>query len=383
MNIGNIESIKAFPLAVSVEPGQHRTAWGEYRSLGLLLVELRTSDGLVGYGEGLARHAPRAYAEVVDEVLAPMVLGRSPFEAERLWRRMANAYSGRSGGIAYEAMAAIDIALWDLMAKAAGLPLRCFLGGGGSEWVECYGSAVSWKSEETAFQQIEHCLAVGLRTIKLKLGSPADEAIAWARRVHTYVAGRARLSADANAAYDVPDAVRVGRVLSDLDFAWFEEPFRPEDIAAYRQLAARVPVRLAAGEGEYSAAGAHALLTSRAIGLFQPDCARAGGITETRRMLAIADTLGIAYAPHVGGGGAVSALANLHLAAAAPHCVNYECMIFPQPLRSHLAGRPVAETSQLVEGRLRVPDGPGLGLTIDPAVRDRFMAATPQGRDRK
>ncbi|WP_270934859.1 mandelate racemase/muconate lactonizing enzyme family protein [Falsiroseomonas oryzae] len=372
-----IEEIRATPLAVPVAPGQHRTSWGEYRSIGLLLVELHTSDGIIGYGEGLARHAPRAYAEVVDQVFAPMVLGRDPFEVARIWRAMAGAFSGRAGGIAYEALSAVDTALWDVMARSAGLPLFRFLGGGGAEWVEAYGSAVSWRSEETAFRQIEQCLALGLRTIKLKLGSPADEAIAWARRVHDHVGGRARLSADANGAFDLPDAVRVGSALADLGFAWFEEPFRPDDLASYRALAARVPIRLAAGEGEFSAATAHELLASGAIGLFQPDCARAGGITETRRMIAIAEALGIAYAPHVGGGGAVSAAANLHLAAASTACVNYECMIFDQPLRSTLAGGPVAEATQLVDGRLRVPQGPGLGIAVDPAVRDRFLVRDP------
>lgn len=372
-----VEEIRAFPLAIPLAPGQHRTSWGEYRSLGLLLVELRTDDGLVGYGEGLARHAPRGYAAIVEDVFAPMVRGREPFEAARIWRSMAGAYSGRAGGIAHEALSAVDIALWDLMARQAGLPLFKFLGGGGAEWVEAYGSAVSWQAEETAFRQIDHCLALGLRTIKLKLGSPAGEAIAWARHVHAHVAGRARLSADANGAYDLPDAVRVGSVLSDLGFDWFEEPFRPDDVASYRALAGRVPIRLAAGEGEFSAASAHELLASGAIGLFQPDCARAGGITETRRMIAIAEALGIAYAPHVGGGGAVSAAANLHLAAASTACVNYECMIFDHPLRTTLAGGPVAEASQLLDGRLRVPAGPGLGITVDPAIRDSFLARGP------
>ncbi|WP_372618164.1 mandelate racemase/muconate lactonizing enzyme family protein [Falsiroseomonas sp.] len=376
----SIESIRAYPLAIPVEPGQHRTSWGEYRSLGLLLVELRTTDGLVGYGEGLARHAPRAYAAIVEDVLAPMVLGRRPADVVRIWRDMAYSYSGRVGGIAYEALSAVDIALWDLLAKQARMPLRELLGGGGDGWVECYASAVSWRAEETAFRQVEQCLALGLRTIKLKLGSPADEAIAWARRVHAHVAGRARLSADANGAYDLPDAVRVGSALADLGFAWFEEPFLPHDIAAYRALAGRVPIRLAAGEGEFSAAAAHELIASGAIGLFQPDCARAGGITETRRMIAMAEALGVAYAPHVGGGGAVSAAANLHLAAASTACANYECMIFPQPLRSDLAGGPVAEASQMVDGGLRPPDGPGLGIIIDEVVRDRFMVAAPAGR---
>jgi L-alanine-DL-glutamate epimerase-like enolase superfamily enzyme len=368
-----IERIRAFPLAIPVAPGAHRTSWGEYRSLGLLHVEITTSDGLTGYGEGLARHSPRAYAAVVEDMFAPVLKGRDPYEVARIQRDMANTYSGRVGGIAYEALAAVDIALWDLIARKAGLPLFRLFGGAGAEWVEAYGSAVSWRAEETAFQQIDQCLALGLRTIKLKLGSPADEAIAWARRVHAQVAGRARLSADANGAYDLPDAVRVGRVLSDLDFAWFEEPFRPDDIASYVELSRRVPVRLAAGEGEYSAFTAHGLLASGAIGLFQPDCARAGGITETRRMIAMAEALGVAYAPHVGGGGAVSAAANLHLAAASTACVNYECMIFDHPLRTGLAGGPVAEASQMRDGKLRVPQGPGLGIAIDEAVRDRFL----------
>jgi galactonate dehydratase len=221
---------------------------------------------------------------------------------------------------------------------------------------------------------LDRCLDLGFRTIKLKIGSPADEAISWARRVHAQVAGRARLAADANGAYDLPDAVRVGSALVELDFAWFEEPFQPEEIGNYAALAARVPIRLAAGEGEFTAFAAHALLASGAIGLFQPDCSRAGGITEVRRMTAIAEALGIAYAPHVGGGGAVSAAANLHLAAASTATVAYECMIFDNPIRTQLAGGPVAEATQMKDGRLRVPESSGLGITVLPEARDHFLA---------
>jgi len=367
-----IAEIKTYPLAMPIAPGEHKTAWGEYTSIGIVLVAVRTTDGITGYGEALSRKNPRSSALLIDELYAPLLLGQDPFPIERHWQAMARQMSGRFGGVAMEAIAALDIALWDIMGRALGQPIHRLLGGMGRDTVDCYGSAVSWQAPQTARRQIEQCRAQGLRMIKLKLGAPADEAIAWARQVREWVGPDMALCADANWAYDVADAARVARALDELDFVWLEEPLVPEDVAGYARLAAKTPLRLAAGESEHVGIIARDLIASGAIGVFQPDCARSAGITETRRMVALAQAYGVAYAPHVGGGGAVSAAANLHLAAAMPNFLTYECMIFPSPLRSELSVEPVADSAALVDGRVRVPQGPGLGLDVNFDTVARF-----------
>jgi len=148
--------------------------------------------------------------------------------------------------------------------------------------------------------------------------------------------------------------------------------FSPEDVQGYRALRATVPIRIAAGESEHTAFVARDLIASRAVGVIQPDCTRAGGITETRRIAYLAHALNVAYAPHVGGGGAVAAAANLHLAAAMPNFLTYEAMIFPSALRDELATPRVVDAGQISDGTLPVPSGPGLGIEIDPEVVGRF-----------
>lgn len=372
-----IAEIRTHPLAMPIAPGEHKTAWGEYSSIGIVLVEIRTTDGIVGYGEALSRKNPRSSALLIDELYAPLLLGEDPFAIERHWQCMFRQMSGRAGGVAMEAIAALDIALWDIMGRALGQPVHRLLGGMGRERVACYGSSISWQAEETAARQLDQCARQGLKMVKIKLGNPADAAIAWARRVRERVGSGIALCADANWAYDVADAAKVAAALVELDFVWLEEPLMPEDVAGYARLAAKTPLRLAAGESEHVGCVARDLIASGAIGVFQPDCARAGGITETRRLAMLAQAYGVAYAPHVGGGGAVSAAANLQLAAAMPNFLTYECMIFPSVLRTELSIDPLADAAALVEGEIVVPDKPGLGVEIDYDTLGRLSVRSP------
>ena len=173
------------------------------------------------------------------------------------------------------------------------------------------------------------------------------------------------LGVDANWAYDLDDAIVVGRALADLGYAFFEEPIAPEDREGYRRLARAVPIRLAAGESDFTAGDALQSLADRSIGLVQPDVARAGGISETWRIAELAALHRVRYAPHVGWSGALCVAASLQLAAAAEAFWTFECMVCENPLRQSLTTTPVGEASLLVDGELPVPDGPGLGVEVD------------------
>ena len=139
----------------------------------------------------------------------------------------------------------------------------------------------------------------------------------------------------------------------------------PEDIEGYRRLAASSPMRLAAGESDFTAYGARDLVASRSVGVIQPDVARSGGITETRRIANLAHAFHVSYAPHVGFSGAICAAASLHLAAAMPNFLTFECMFFENPLLDNLLRQPVGSARQLRGGALPVPQGPGLGIEVD------------------
>jgi galactonate dehydratase len=177
---------------------------------------------------------------------------------------------------------------------------------------------------------------------------------------------------DANWAYDVDDALRVGRALADLGYDFFEEPIVPHDRAGYRRLAQHLPIRLAAGESDFVATEALELLADRSIGMIQPDVARSGGITETWRIAELAAAHHTAFAPHVGWSGAVCVAAGLQLAAAAESFRTFECMVFDNPLRDALCRPLVGGAPQLEGGRLPVPTGPGLGVALDREALERF-----------
>lgn len=359
-----ISSVLAIPLTASMQEGT-RTSQGDFGAVSIVLVEIRSADGLVGYGECLARFGARAYALFINEVLAPKLVGQSAFDIRRLWQQMRASLSGRAGGMLVESIAGVDIALWDLVGKALGQPVHRLLGGIGRPRVDGYGSSINWAGPQQMREQTQAVLAMGFKAIKVKLGQPVARAIEAATVVREAAGPHIKLAADANWAYSVDEAVRVGQALHALDYWFFEEPIQPEDMAGYRHLRDKLSVMLAAGESDYTVEHAAQWVQHRLVGLIQPDVARAGGISETRDIAALAQAFHVGYAPHVGWSGAVCVAASLQLAAAMPAFASFECMFIGNPLRDELCTLPVGNAASLVDGQLAVPQGPGLGVEIN------------------
>lgn len=366
-----IERVVAHPLRAQL-PKVQRTSQGDYAAIELVVAEVITRDGLTGWGEGLARKGAEFYAGFTENVLAPAVIGRDARDRRALWRAMRAPLSGRPGGQIVEAISAIDIALWDLAGKAAGQPVHKLLGGMGRREVQAYASSINWLDDATVEQEVAAALACGFTEIKVKLGQPVAAAIARARLVRRLVGDGVALFVDANCAFDVHEALDLGRGLVDAGYALFEEPIRADDRAGYAALARHLPIRLAAGESDFYAGEALQLMSDRSIGMVQPDVARAGGITETWRIAELAASLHVGYAPHVGWSGAICAAASLQLAAAAEACRTTECMVYSNPLRDRLLVQSVGEKGMLRGGKLPVPDGPGLGVEVDRDVLAEF-----------
>ena len=370
-----ISGVRAIPLTAQMQAGT-RTSQGVFDAVSIVLVEVRTADGILGYGECLGRFGARAYAELINEVFAPRLLGQSAFDIRRLWQQMRASLTGRAGGMLVEAIAGVDIALWDVVGKALGQPVHRLLGGIGRTQVDCYASSVNWASLEVMEAQARQVVAMGFKAIKIKLGQPVARAIETATRLREVVPAHVRLSVDANWAYSLDDAVAVGHALHRLGYWFFEEPIVPEDVAGYAQLRRTVSVPLAAGESDYSVAHASELLRERLVAIIQPDVARAGGISETRDIATLAQAFHVGYAPHVGWSGAVCVAASLQLAAAMPAFVSFECMFIANPLRDELATQRIGAAQDLVDGRLTVPQGPGLGIDIDWDAVQRYRIDT-------
>lgn len=360
-----IKAVRAIALEAPLDPTQQVTAFGPRLKAAIVLVEIETADGILGYGEALARYSLRSYVGLIEDLLAPRLIGRNPFHVEGLWQEMVRAITGKAGGILLEAISACDIALWDIMGKATGQPVHHLLGSTGRSHVAAYASSITWGEDAVATKQVEAALAAGFRSIKIKIGAPVERAIERAKLVRRLVGDGIELTADGNWAYDFDDALRVGRSLAELGYAWFEEPLISEDVEGYKRLRTALPIRLAAGESEHTVWGCRDLIANNAVGVIQPDAARAGGITESRRIGHFAYAHGVPFAPHVGFCGAVCNAAGLHLAAALPNFLTFEAMTFDNPMRQHLATTDVGAIALLRDGKLPVPTGPGLGIEID------------------
>ncbi|MGO4403839.1 mandelate racemase/muconate lactonizing enzyme family protein [Bosea sp. RAF48] len=374
MSASRIAKVDVHPLRATL-PKVQRTSQGDYPAIEIVVVEIETEDGTVGFGEGLCRRGAAGYARFIEEALVPRLIGRDAADRRALWKAMRAALSGRPGGQVVEAIAAIDIALWDIAGKQAGEPIHRLLGGMGRKEVAAYASSINWLDDATVEAEVAAALKAGFREIKVKLGHPLKDAVARAKLIRRLAGDDIALYVDANWAYDVDDALIVGRALADLGYGFFEEPIAPHDREGYRRLAQHLPIRLAAGESDFVAGEALTMLQDRSLGLIQPDVTRSGGITETWRIAELAAAFNTAYAPHVGWSGAICVAASLQLAAAAESFRTFECMVYENPLRDAFTYPLVGEGSQLVDGKLAIPQGPGLGIEIDREALKRFRIA--------
>ncbi|WP_238015936.1 mandelate racemase/muconate lactonizing enzyme family protein [Dactylosporangium sp. AC04546] len=334
---------------------------GQYTTL----VRIRTVDGLEGIGEAYGLPEPRVTATIVGHLLAPMLLGRDAGASEALWELMfgAQAGAGRTGGFYLEAISGVDLALWDLRGKAAGLPVHRLLGGPVRTSVPVYASPIPFLP--TTAESAERALSFlddGFHAVKLKLGRGEATDLAHAAAVAAALDGRkpgAALHVDLNCAYDVRTAIRLGHALADLGVRWLEEPLATDDVAGLAEVRAAVRIPVVTGESEFIRYRYRDFLLARAADVVMPNLARAGGITEARRIAALCSAFHVDVSPH-GVGSAIGLAAALQFAAATPNVPIYEYNRLPNPLRDDLAPRP-----SLVDGALVVPDEPGLGITLD------------------
>jgi L-alanine-DL-glutamate epimerase-like enolase superfamily enzyme len=342
-----------------------------YATMHAMLVRVETDEGISGFGEGLARFSPRAAAVVVKDILTPVVLGQDPFTVELVWEKMYAVMRGRghSKGFVLEAMSAVDIALWDIIGKALDRPLHHVLGSYGRTSLPAYASSLLFKPTPELVREAEALAAQGFSGMKLKIGQGLEADLRNAREIRRAVGPQVRLMTDANCAYDTLDALDLGRRLEAEGVYWFEEPVAPENLEGYTKLAHALDMAIAGGETEFNRWAFKELLVRHAIDIIQPDIARAGGFTETRKIAALSSAFDVPVAPHTGAGSAVAVAASLQWAAALPNFLIFEYMYPPNPLREELLVEPLPPPK---EGRVEVPQGPGLGIEVSEKALARF-----------
>ncbi|WP_329367848.1 mandelate racemase/muconate lactonizing enzyme family protein [Streptomyces sp. NBC_00669] len=342
---------------------------GQYATL----VKVHAEDGSVGIGECYGLPSPEVTATVVSTVLAPLLVGQDALATTAVWERLfqGQAAGGHNRGFYLEAIAGVDLALWDLRGKLAGLPVHRLLGGPIRERVECYASPVALHADpQDSARQALGFVEAGFRALKVKIGRGVRVDRAHLRAVRAAVGEDIGILTDANCAYDLDEATRVGAVLRDLDISWYEEPLQVDDLANLAELRRRTGLTLVNGETHFTRFDLRDSLLHHAIDVFMPNVARSGGITEATRLAALASAFHVDIAPH-GVGSGVSLCAALHLCAATPNLRTYEYNRLPNPIREQILRNP----PEFRDGALTVPTGPGLGFELDDAAVDRYTVA--------
>ncbi|SCE31191.1 galactarate dehydratase /L-talarate dehydratase [Streptomyces sp. DvalAA-14] len=326
--------------------------------IALLFAEITTRDGHQGIGFGYAKRAggPGQYAHARE--IAPAVVGQDPSDIGRLWDRLvwAGASVGRSG-LAIQAVAALDIALWDLKARRAGLPLAKLLGAF-RDSVRCYNTSGGFLHTPVGevLDNATASLERGLGGIKIKVGQPDGAAdLERVAAVRSRVGDAVPLMVDANQQWDRPTALRLGRALEGFGLTWIEEPLDAYDHEGHAALAAALDTPVATGEMLAGAAEHAALIEARACDIVQPDAPRVGGITPFLKVAALADHRHLQLAPHF------AMEIHLHLAAAYPREPWVEHFEWLEPLFN--------ERTEIRDGRMHLSARPGLGITLSPQAR--------------
>ena len=355
------------------------------------LVEIETDEGITGWGECFGP-GPIAIANkgIVEGVIQPMVLGADPLDRDVLWHKVYNLLRDHGQkGMPLQSLSGVDIALWDIAGKVAGLPLHKLIGGAHRSEVPVYGYGMMLKRQSLAdhlARFADEAAAIrdaGFVATKMKVGLGARDDVKLAEAVRRGVGDQFDFMVDANHCYTTSDALFVGRALDDLGAYWFEEPIAPEDLDGYRELRAALKTNISGGEAEFNRWGWRALLESRGLDIAQPEVCALGGISEYLRVLALAHAHHTPVVNHVWGSG-IAVATNLQLLAAMPPLPGgliprepwLEFDTTHNTFRDDLLTEPLNIQSQVARtGRASVPTAPGLGVVPDRKILDRYRLA--------
>ena len=386
-----ITDIRTFPLSFKASnPCMSAASFNAARNA--LIVEIETDSGLVGIAEAGAAGGPLvSTATVIEHELKPLLIGQDPLMIERLWQLMfARTRQHGRRGIVMHAISGIDIALWDIAGKAAGLPLYKLFGAY-TDQVEVYASGGFYqrgKDLGALTAEAESYVARGFRAMKMKIGRydftgtnfrpmlnqpelcvvTPEEDIARVAAVRAALGPNRRLMADANCVWSPATAISMGKALEPYNLFWLEEPVATDDIEGSAAVAAALTASIAGYETEVGLYGYRELITRRAIDIAQPDLVWSGGFSECRRIAAFAHAHNMMLAPHCFSS-ALLFVAALHFAASIPNGLIVEWDQTEHALRTELLNEPFDYNGS---GMMRVPDGPGLGVSLNRDALERY-----------
>ena len=357
-----ITDVQAIELSIPQDKGGPEVpfVWGR---LSQVIVEIKCEDGLTGWGEAFGYGVPKAVAAVVNHALKPLLIGQDAtaitslmgvlFRKTHLWGRY---------GITTFAISGVEIALWDLAGKRAGKPLYELLGGAGSREVKAYASLVRYpEGDPLIAEHAKQALSQGFSMIKLHQSEV--ESVALARDA---IGDDTPLTVDINCQWTPLEATRRAMAMDEYDLTWLEEPvWPPEDYLGLAAVQESSGVPLAAGENACTAHQFQGMLEAGAVSYVQPSVTKVGGIGEFLKVAVLAEAYNVDLAPHSPYFGP-GFLATLHLIAHTGQAQWIEKFYFD--LEINLFSPPLLPR----EGSYTLPDGPGLGLEINPEALEKY-----------
>ncbi len=345
-------------------------------TLDVLVVRIHTDAGITGIGEVTSQsyvckacfEAPRSAAR--RHGLTSILLDENPLDVERLWHKMyyqTNRYGRR--GAAIHAISGADIALWDIKGKAEGKPIYDLLGGAHRQTVRAYASVLFGDTPDDTAQLARDFVQLELSAVKFgwgPFGKDAQVDLAHVRAAREVLGYQRDLYVDAGHAWQWETALQRAEMLAPLKIGWLEEPLSQDDRRGYGELCKRSPVPIAAGEGDVTHWDFEDLI-ERGVHIVQPDVAFCGGLTVCRQVSQMTEALGRRAVPHCFSTG-INLAASLHWMASVPNGDLVEYCLRPSPLMRKL----VRNLPPLIDGRVPVPTGPGLGIELDEEILNQY-----------
>lgn len=376
-----IKSIESFVLCDKLKKSFYFSQW-EYSERKICIVKITSDTGHVGWGEG---YGPATIIKAGIEHLTPYVVGQHPLETETIWSIMhRRTLDFARSGVLVSAISAIDVALWDLKGKILEQPVHLLLGGKKRDQIIPYATGMYFskkqKLSETLSNEAKQFASLGYKGMKMKVGLGIEEDITNVKSVRKSIGPDIDLMIDANHAYNLREAVKLAKALEGENIYWFEEPLSPEYYDQYADLRTKTSIPIAGGECEYLRFGFQTLLKSNSVDIVQPDICASGGLTEAKKIAALATVYGVEIVPHTWGTG-IAIAAAMHFVAnleSIPGRLNTPIAYFEYD-QTENGLREELTTSDMVvnNGKVNISDAPGLGFKVNEEALHKY-ALKPQ-----
>lgn len=335
-----------------------------YDKYEVITVHLKTDEGITGFGW------VKGGADVLATVLSlkDVVIGRDPYEYEKIWSLLYRPKITGRKGLGIRAVSCIDIAIWDLMGKTAGQPVYKLLGGFNNK-LPAYiagGYYEESKGIEGLIEEMQSNLEMGAKAVKMKIGKlSVREDLLRIEAVRKAIGPDVKLMIDANNAYTPSDAIEMARGSETYDVYWFEEPVHPDDLPGLKRVAQKSNIRIATGENEYTAYGFRDLIVNDTVDVINPDAHYCGGVTEWKKIADLARTFNVQVAPHG------SQQLHCHLLASISNGLILE--YYPPNTNPILGGQMFNETLSYDQGFVSPPERPGLGFELNHDFMKKYL----------